>query len=427
MEVLILLASFVLALAATTRSLGWGFVVVLTVGYLNGILRANLPSVLTTFAFDASVLGLYLGFLGTPKYRVGAVLNGPVAKWVWPVLVWPLVVAAIPVNDFLVQMVALRGNLWLVPLILVAVRLTPADLALLSRGVAVLNLMALAVGVYLYQFGIEALYPQNDVTALMYKSKDVAGFAFHRIPSTFLSAHAYGGAMLLGLPFLFDRGVGRSGQLDKALAWAGIAAAVGGLLLCAARSPVVVTAAALLVFLVLTRLSALAVLPVVGAAAAAAYLASADERLQRAYSIGDTDVIVARVQLSANDSFLDLLVDYPFGAGMGSSVGTSIPFFLADRAPKQVGMENEYSRILIDQGVIGLILWLALLVHLYARPPAPRFAVPWRYGLVMMYAVTLVSWATAFIGTGTLSSIPGSVFLLVQMGLLARHRVSGQP
>ena len=32
------------------------------------------------------------------------------------------------------------------------------------------------------------------------------------------------------------------------------------------------------------------------------------------------------------------MVDYPAGAGMGSSLGTSIPFFLADRAPVAIGL-----------------------------------------------------------------------------------------
>ena len=37
-------------------------------------------------------------------------------------------------------------------------------------------------------------------------------------------------------------------------------------------------------------------------------------------------------------------------------------------------------------------------------------------------ALVLTDWATAFIGTGLLSSIPGSVLLLTQMGILLRLR-----
>jgi hypothetical protein len=41
-------------------------------------------------------------------------------------------------------------------------------------------------------------------------------------------------------------------------------------------------------------------------------------------------------------------------------------------------------------------------------------------GVVFMHALVLVSWATAFIGTGLLSSVPGAVLMLTQMGVLAR-------
>jgi hypothetical protein len=108
---------------------------------------------------------------------------------------------------------------------------------------------------------------------------------------------------------------------------------------------------------------------------------------------------------------------------MGSSVGTSIPYFLAGRAPRAIGLENEYSRILVDQGLFGLGLWVAFLVWLLHRPPPVRFAVPWGFGVVLMFALVLTNWGTAFIGSGTLSAIPGSVLLLTQMGVLLRVRL----
>jgi hypothetical protein len=114
--------------------------------------------------------------------------------------------------------------------------------------------------------------------------------------------------------------------------------------------------------------------------------------------------------------------DYPAGAGMGSSAGTSIPYFLADRAPVAIGLENEYSRILVDQGVVGLALWLAFLIWLLHRPPPLRLDVPWGIGVVFMFSLVLSNWLTAFIGTGSLSAVPGSALLLTQMGVLARVR-----
>jgi hypothetical protein len=59
---------------------------------------------------------------------------------------------------------------------------------------------------------------------------------------------------------------------------------------------------------------------------------------------------------------------------------------------------------------------------LYQRPPPLRLGMAWGLGVVLMYALTLTNWATAFIGVGTLSSIPSSVLLLTQMGVLVRVR-----
>ena len=87
----------------------------------------------------------------------------------------------------------------------------------------------------------------NAVTQIIYKSKDVGGMTkYHRVPSSFLSAHAYGGTMLCTLPFLLDRLAGVEVRLvDRWLAVAGVVAAAGGLLMCGARSPLVVLAVGL--------------------------------------------------------------------------------------------------------------------------------------------------------------------------------------
>ena len=150
-----------------------------------------------------------------------------------------------------------------------------------------------------------------------------------------------------------------------------------------------------------------------------------DERLQRITTLEDSEGVSGRIAGSANEGFLEILIYYPFGAGMGSAVGTSIPFFLAHLAPEPIGLENEYSRILVDQGWFGLAGWLALLGWLYACLPPARPPAPWGLGVVFMYSVTLACWATAFIGTGILTSIPGTFLLLTQMGVLVCVRNQG--
>lgn len=427
MEIALLLGAFVLTLAAASRSLGWGVLAVCGVGYFNGVIRANYPGIYTSFMFDAAMLAFYVKFYGNRSRCVG-VWSEPSGRFVVFLIAWPCLLSLFPANNILVQLVALRATAWMLPMLLAATRMTAPDLAVLARGLAVLNLMTLAVGIYLFRNGIEALYPFNAITKIMYNSNDVAGYKFHRIPSTFLNAHAYGGTMLMTLPFLLDRAVGVGARfVDRGLAAAGVAAAAGGLLMCGARFPLILLALALAIAWVVSRFSAK--IGIAGAVLLGSGLlvAGTSERFQRIGTLDDTNAVANRITGSANDAFWTLMMDYPMGAGMGSSVGTSIPFFLAELAPEPIGLENEYSRILVDQGWVGLGGWLAFVGWLFLRPPPPRPPAPWRLGRVLMYSLCLGSWLTAFIGTGLLSSIPGTALLLTQMGILAADRRPGNP
>jgi len=425
------IAFFVVAFAgvflAMFRSLGWGFLAVIAVGYVSGVIRANYLGVFTAFMFDAAVFGLYLGFLlGKARWAAGGMSRTAVG-FVLFMIAWPTFLCLVPVNHFLVQCVALRAAIWFLPVLLIATRLTTADLALLTRGLVVLNLVALAVGVYLYLYGIEVLYPVNAVTGIIYCSKDLGGSTkYYRVPSLFLNAHVYGGAMLYTLPFLFDRLAGVKVRLvDRWLAVAGMVAAGGGLLMCGARYPLVVLGLTLLVAWVMTRLSLKLALLAAVLGWVGLFVARNDERLQRVTSLGDSESVSQRVAGSANEGFLEILIYYPFGRGMGSANGTNIPFFLAHLAPEQFGLENEFCRILVDQGWFGLAGWLALVGWLCARPPSGRSRAPWWLGVVFMYSLTLSWWATSFIGTGLLTSIPGTFLLLTEMGVLVTVRGQG--
>jgi len=395
-----------------------GLGVAVGVGYVNGVIRANYLGVWTTFMFDAAILGLYAGFLARPD---GAgVWRSPLGKWVTVLMLWPAALMLLPVNDYLVQLVALRATIWYLPVALIATKLSAADVTAFTRLLAGWNLLSLAGGLYTFAYGIETLYPENAVTELMYRSKDVAG-GNYRVPSTFLNAHQYGGTMGMSLAFLLGRLLqSRVGGWERTWLALGVVAAAGGVLLCAARLPVVIAAFTLVAGWVLSGFSPRLGLVVGCLAAATAYFAASDERLQRFQSLDDAEALAGRLHGSANAEFLDLFARYPLGAGMGSAVGTSVPFFLADRAPEPIGLENEYSRLLVDQGWIGLGLWLGFLIWLYGQ--LPRVGSGWRLGVLIMYACSGVTWATAFLGTGTLSSVPGSVVVLIQMGIVARHR-----
>src|SRR5262249_45669469 len=100
---------------------------------------------------------------------------------------------------------------------------------------------------------------------------------------------------------------------------------------------------------------------------AIAYVVSGEERLQRFLSLQETG-LVGRIQGSAHMGFMELMVTYPIGNGMGAG-GTSIPFFLVDLLHNPVGLENEYCRLMLEQGIPGLVLWLAFIVWVVQRRP----------------------------------------------------------
>lgn len=421
MAVALMLAAFVLAILGTRNSLGWGLSAVLAIGYFNGVLRANFLSVWTTFMFDAAVLGMYLVFLARPE--AAGIWKTPASRWLFLLCLWPSMLCLIPRNDMLVQLVALRATIWYLPVLLIATRLTSRDLQVITRVLAVLNLAAFAVGCYLYVVGVPALYPENAVTQIMYRSNDVAG-GHHRIPATFLSAHQYGGTSGMTLVFLLGRllqpGVS---VLERTLLAAGSAAAVGGVLLCAARQPALAAGLMFLIAWILSGFSLRFGSVLVVLVGSAVFVALSDERLQRLQTLENSDEFGDRLEGSANAGFIDLMVDYPIGAGLGCAVGTSIPFFLADSAPEQIGLESEYSRLLVDQGMVGLGLWIGFILWMYNRPPKVASS-PWRIGILMMYTGTGIAWMTALVGGGVLSSVPSSVLLLLQMGVLAAVRDS---
>lgn len=417
------LLALAVTLLLTLRSLAAGLISVVAIGYFHGYIRANYLSVYTTFLFDAAILGLYLGFvLGHPQ-RLEELGRRVLSGWVALLVLWPVMLVFVPVNDFFIQLVALRAAVWFVPVLLVASQLSASELVALARALAVLNLLALGGGVYVYYAGVEALYPYNAVTQIIYMSRDVGSLGYHRVPSFFLSAHAYGVTMLWTLPLLVERTFGMGARLgERLLAASGLLAAVIGILLCGARQPVVLVLLMLLTAWAIARFHAGVGLLAVVLAGLGLFLLEQNERLQRVKELLDTEQVEQRVRASANETFLELLLRYPAGAGLGSAYGTSIPYFLADRASQTIGLENEFSRLLVDQGWLGLGLWLGFLLWLLGRLPPWRLDVSFGMAVMFMHALVLVSWATAFIGTGLLSSVPASVLMLTQMGVLARVR-----
>jgi hypothetical protein len=409
-------ASAALVVALTRRSLGHGLAALLTVGYVYGIVRANLFDGVSHFAFDLGVLALYaMVFLRRADVEVRE-RSRRAASWLKALVIVPVVMFFVPLQHPLIQFVGLRAAILFLPMIVVGARVSAPDLDRLARWVVVLNLFAVAVGTIEYFVGVERFFPRNELTRIIYSSADVGSVRAFRIPAVFSSAHAFGGMMVATLPLL---GVAAASATGTRLVITVVAmcASIMGVFMCGARSPVVhLFLLGALVFAGVrlpwrSRLGLGLVMVVVLA------VVSSSERLQRFTTLADAERVTERVRGSANVGVVDAILDYPLGVGLGRAVGTSIPFFLQHLAKPHFGLENEYARIALEQGVIGLAIFLTFIADVLRRgtkrnPVAPPAVAP-----LFRYFVGIV-WATVFIGTGVLTAIPGTALLLLFMGVL---------
>ena len=148
-----------------------------------------------------------------------------------------------------------------------------------------------------------------------------------------------------------------------------------------------------------------------------AILVTSEARLQRFMSLTDAGSILERVGWSVNATFVDLALKYPFGNGLGGG-GTSIPFFLTDRIQQHEAIENEYGRIMMEQGMPGLALWLAFILWIVLRRQSEQNR-GWRSARLLAYCVIVVGFATSVIGTGLLTSVPHTAIFLLTVGWIS--------
>src|SRR5687768_14883736 len=104
MTLLFPLLAFTAVFVATHRSLGWGILATVGIGYFNGLVRANVLGVHTTFMFDAALLGLYAAFFLGRRRGATAVWRGPAGHFALFLIAWPTFLSLMPVNDSLVQL-----------------------------------------------------------------------------------------------------------------------------------------------------------------------------------------------------------------------------------------------------------------------------------------------------------------------------------
>lgn len=415
--------SFIAAFLLTRKSLRYGIIAAVAVGYFYGIVRANFTEVYSHFTFDAAVIGLFLGVLSRGLSAEQREQIRPLMPWIFILIAWPAFMCLLPIQDYLVQLVGLRANTFLLPFILVGAAIIREDRAYIGHWLAILNLVVFAFAIAEYFLGIERFYPPSEVTELIYRSRDVVGFEYHRIPATFSGAHAYGGTMTATLPWLVEALVVRGKSTrTRALYVAAIIASILGVFMCAARSPVLalfVLVAAALYFVRLKPKFVLLWIVVIGVAG---YVVLVSERLQRFTTLEDTSYVSTRLTASVNTGFLEAMVDYPMGNGLGGG-GSSMPYFLSGRLKSPRVIENEYARIMLEQGIPGLMLWLAFLAFLFVG----TFALVRRRqtfsGEEMALLGTRLNWVKCMLtlalgatGLGMLASIPGTSLLLMSIG-----------
>jgi hypothetical protein len=420
--------AFFATYAAARRSLVMGIQAAITAGYFYGILRANFFTTSSHFIFDAAVFGLYIArfqdlsqiFVTTDCQRL--------KHWVTLLLLIPLVMFFVPMQDPLVQLVGLRGHAFLLPFVLIGARLRREEISRLALWLAGLNIVAFLFGSAEYLFGIEHFFPYNAVTDIIYRSNDVGASNDYRIPSIFANAHAFGGTMVLTVPLLAGAWVQKQRETwHKNLIMAGMLAAMLGVFMSAARSHFIVLAVLLTIATFTAQIRPVYRIGWIVVLLLVSYVVGTHQRMQRFTMLKDQETVEGRFEASVNATLFDAMVDYPFGVGLGGG-GTSMPFFLMDRVNSPVALESEWGRIELETGLLGLTAWAAFLFWVFTRPAANRRD-PAFLGWRLAWWACLSFFAFGFIGIGLFTSIPGTAIMLMLVGWIATHhtREADQP
>ena len=417
------LLSFTVCYVAGRRSLVGGLITTMAIGYFFGITKANLPETASYFIFDSAVLGFYAAQLFRPLTAAMKLKVEGLQTWVELLIFWPLIVFFFPLQDLMIRLVGLRTSIFLLPFLLIGARLIPEERYKLALGLACLNLLALAFAGAEFFIGVQHFFPRNQMTKIIYLSKDVAGYLAYRIPASFANAHAYGGAMVVTIPLVAGALLQkRKKQWHITLLVMGLAAAVLGVLLSATRLNFVAVAVLVVVltFSIKSRISYafgwIVIMAVIG------LFAYGEVRLQRVAELQNTEMVTERIGWSVNMSFFELAAKYPFGNGLGGG-GSSIPYFLQDRLENPVIMENEYARIMLEQGIFGLLLWVAFMIWLFTRGKGDP-SDSWNQGRRLAQWTCLLVFGTGLIGIGMFVSVPQTCLLLINVGWIgARQRI----
>ena len=410
------------------RGIGHAFGVTLAVGCFYGIIRAQLNDTGSYLTFDAALLSLYLAaskkLRGRRVERLRALAGWVIALSALPVLL-VLISPFLDGQPLLVQLLGLRAAMFFVPVVLIGACLSEEEWLDASQWVACLSLVCAGFAVAELSLGVERFFPVNHASGLIYAAHDIGGGSSLRIPSTFPSGHAYSGTMLGFIPILLRRlQPERPSRLSAVLTWASLVAAGFGTLSSGARSPILVFGLMLPLLMLQSIKKPGLLLGLVAVTLVVLLSVTRTEQFQRIETLADADVVTERVGSSVNVSLVEAMIDAPFGYGLGMGFGTSVPYFLADSAKSQIGMESEYARIAVEEGVIGVALWLSFIGWTMVRLPVGAGRGGDLVGLAM-WVYCGASWLSGLIGAGVLTSVPSTVVLLAQMGAVVVRGAAG--
>lgn len=423
---LLCVGAFIACLLAGNRSLRAGLLVLLGIGYGYGILRANLPDVWTYLMFDAGVIGLYAAQLWKPIPLETRLRIHDLRLWMVALMAWPILLFIIsPGSEPLVELVGLRANIFLLPFLLLGAKLTTDDLTSMAVVIAVMNIAVVSVGVVEFFVGLESFFPRNEVTEIIYKSKDLVGRTAYRIPATFSSAHAFAGTMVMTLPILVGAWTQpHRRRWELPLLGAAIVVTLSGIFMSAARVHMVTAAVLMATVTVTGGLRGRQWLRWAFAVVLVGYVVAGDERLQRFTTLADAEFLAERWSGSVNEGFFALLGEYPLGNGLAGG-GTSVPYFLRGSWQPGPTMESEYARIALELGLPGLLLWVLFIFWLMTRTPG-RVRDSWLLGRRLAWVATGMTFAAGLIGIGMLTSVPQTILMLLGAGWFSAARRPAQ-
>jgi hypothetical protein len=415
---LICVFAFVSVYFAGRRSLSAGVSLAFAFGYMYGIIRAHYPDPAGYFIFDSALAGLYLAVFTRKRTQIQRRKMRRIAPWAMVMFLWPAVLALLPLQDPMIQLVGLRGQVFFLPFLVIGAMFDDRELRELAFWLTALNIVAFGFAAGEYVLGLQTFLPRNAATSVIYQSHDVAGYTEYRIPATFVNPAGYGGVMVMTLPLLIGAWARvKEHSWNRLFYIIGIAVAVLGVFMCASRTAAVLMFALGIVVSLSFRARLSAYLTWGVIVVAVGWVVVATPRLQRFTQLQDTNYVQTRIRGSVNVGFLQQVVDYPLGNGLGGG-GTSIPYFLQDRLRNQIAIENEYARIMAELGIPGLGIWIAFIFWVFTRR-APLRSDPWFIGRRLAYFTCLAYFGLAVLGLGLLTWVPGTALLLFLVGWVA--------